>query len=216
LHRAKAVPGEAIGGITAQSIGEPCTQMTLKTFHFAGVASMNVTLGVPRIKEIINASKNIQTPIIEVWLKPDWDEIHAKSVKNKINTIRLSDVILHIKEIYEPGGCYLEVKLDLNLISSKFLNITSKKCVESIAASKLKLKEKNMTYTHSKIRIESYDTSEREMIFIIADLKKKLGNVIVGGIPTINRAILNVVEEKDPLGAPIQKFNVFADGTGLL
>jgi len=42
-----------------QSIGEPGTQMTLKTFHFAGVASMNITLGVPRIKEIINAAKKI-------------------------------------------------------------------------------------------------------------------------------------------------------------
>lgn len=45
-------------------VGEPCTQMTLKTFHFAGVASMNITLGVPRIQEIINATKNISTPII--------------------------------------------------------------------------------------------------------------------------------------------------------
>ena len=57
-------PGEAVGAIAAQSIGEPATQMTLKTFHFAGVASMNVTLGVPRIKEIINATKCISTPII--------------------------------------------------------------------------------------------------------------------------------------------------------
>ena len=48
----------------AQSIGEPGTQMTLKTFHFAGIASMNVTLGVPRIKEIINASKVISTPLL--------------------------------------------------------------------------------------------------------------------------------------------------------
>ena len=46
----------------AQSIGEPGTQMTLKTFHFAGVASMNITLGVPRIKEIINAAKTVSTP----------------------------------------------------------------------------------------------------------------------------------------------------------
>lgn len=52
------------------SAGEPGTQMTLKTFHFAGVASMNVTLGVPRIKEIINAAKNISTPIMKVCLKP--------------------------------------------------------------------------------------------------------------------------------------------------
>ena len=55
-----------MGAFGAQSIGEPGTQMTLKTFHFAGVASMNVTLGVPRIKEIINAAKNISTPITRV------------------------------------------------------------------------------------------------------------------------------------------------------
>lgn len=58
--------GSTVGAFGAQSIGEPGTQMTLKTFHFAGVASMNVTLGVPRIKEIINAAKNISTPIMRV------------------------------------------------------------------------------------------------------------------------------------------------------
>lgn len=61
--RARVEPGTAVGAIGAQSIGEPGTQMTLKTFHFAGVASMNVTLGVPRIKEIINASKVISTQL---------------------------------------------------------------------------------------------------------------------------------------------------------
>ena len=58
--RAKIEPGTAVGAVAAQSIGEPGTQMTLKTFHFAGVASMNITQGVPRIKEIINAAKNIR------------------------------------------------------------------------------------------------------------------------------------------------------------
>lgn len=62
--------GSTVGAFGAQSIGEPGTQMTLKTFHFAGVASMNVTLGVPRIKEIINAGKNISTPIITVRENP--------------------------------------------------------------------------------------------------------------------------------------------------
>ena len=61
-------PGEAVGVICAQSIGEPSTQMTLKTFHFAGVASMNITQGLPRINEIINATKKISTPIIEAKL----------------------------------------------------------------------------------------------------------------------------------------------------
>lgn len=66
--------GTAVGAICAQSIGEPGTQMTLKTFHFAGVASMNITLGVPRIKEIINAAKTISTPIITASLNKDDDQ----------------------------------------------------------------------------------------------------------------------------------------------
>ena len=76
-YRAKRIePGSAVGAVGAQSIGEPGTQMTLKTFHFAGVASMNVTLGVPRIKEIINAAKNISTPIITAHLVSNLSLIH--------------------------------------------------------------------------------------------------------------------------------------------
>lgn len=66
--RAVIEPGTAVGALAAQSIGEPGTSMTLKTFHFAGVASMNITQGVPRIKEIINASPKISTPIITATL----------------------------------------------------------------------------------------------------------------------------------------------------
>jgi DNA-directed RNA polymerase II subunit RPB1 len=57
-----------IGSIAAHSLGEPATQMTLNTFHFAGVSSKNVTLGVPRLKEVINVSKNIKTPMLMVYL----------------------------------------------------------------------------------------------------------------------------------------------------
>ena len=57
-------PGEVVGSIAAHSLGEPATQMTLNTFHFAGVSSKNVTLGVPRLKEIVNVAKNIKTPIM--------------------------------------------------------------------------------------------------------------------------------------------------------
>ena len=84
--------GTAVGAIGAQSIGEPGTQMTLKTFHFAGVASMNVTLGVPRIKEIINAAKNISTPIITATLVVDDQERSARIVKARIEKTYLGDV----------------------------------------------------------------------------------------------------------------------------
>jgi DNA-directed RNA polymerase II subunit RPB1 len=63
-----AHPGEMVGSLAAQSIGEPATQMTLNTFHFAGVSAKNVTLGVPRLKEILNVAKNNRTPSMMVVL----------------------------------------------------------------------------------------------------------------------------------------------------
>lgn len=90
--------------------------MTLKTFHFAGVASMNVTLGVPRIKEIINATKEISTPIISARLVNDVDLISARIVKGRIEKTILGDIAKYIKEVYTPRGCYLEIKLDINAI----------------------------------------------------------------------------------------------------
>jgi len=57
-----------VGALAAQSLGEPATQMTLNTFHYAGVSAKNVTLGVPRLKEIINVSKKPRTPSLTVFL----------------------------------------------------------------------------------------------------------------------------------------------------
>ena len=69
--------------------------MTLKTFHFAGVASMNITQGVPRIKEIINASKNISTPIITAALEIQDDPEEARRVKGRIEKTLLGEVCLY-------------------------------------------------------------------------------------------------------------------------
>ena len=57
-----------VGALAAQSLGEPATQMTLNTFHYAGVSAKNVTLGVPRLKELINVSKKPKTPSLTVYL----------------------------------------------------------------------------------------------------------------------------------------------------
>jgi DNA-directed RNA polymerase III subunit RPC1 len=85
-------PGHAVGAIAAQSIGEPGTQMTLKTFHFAGVAGMSITQGVPRIKEIINATKKISTPVITCSLENKKLELAAQTVKSHIEKTYLRDV----------------------------------------------------------------------------------------------------------------------------
>ncbi|MDO8643161.1 MAG: DNA-directed RNA polymerase subunit A'' [Candidatus Woesearchaeota archaeon] len=75
----KVEPGESVGVISAESIGEPGTQMTLNTFHFAGVAEMNVTTGLPRIIEILDGRKNLSTPMMEIYLKPPYSE--GKDIK---------------------------------------------------------------------------------------------------------------------------------------
>lgn len=106
-------PGEAIGAIGAQSISEPGTQMTLKTFHFSGISSMNVTLGVPRLKEIINASKLISTPIITAKLEQDDNKIAARVVKAGIEKTTLGEVSCYIKEVYGSQNCYISVELDM-------------------------------------------------------------------------------------------------------
>lgn len=81
-----------MGAVAAQSIGEPGTQMTLKTFHFAGVAGMSITQGVPRIKEIINATPSISTPIISCELVDQYDVRAARIVKARIEMTFLKDV----------------------------------------------------------------------------------------------------------------------------
>ena len=97
-----------MGAVGAQSIGEPGTQMTLKTFHFAGVATMNVTLGVPRIKEIINAAKIISTPIISCKLVTSDSEASARIVKGRLERTHLGDVCISLQSF--P---YLNVSLQV-------------------------------------------------------------------------------------------------------
>ena len=69
FQQAQVQPGEMVGALAAQSLGEPATQMTLNTFHYAGVSAKNVTLGVPRLKEIINVSKRPKTPSLTIFLR---------------------------------------------------------------------------------------------------------------------------------------------------
>jgi DNA-directed RNA polymerase III subunit RPC1 len=116
-------PGEAVGAIAATSLGEPCTQMTLKTFHFAGVASMNVTLGVPRIKEIFNAAEDIATPIIEIFLNNPFEGIPANFVKNRINAVYLSDILTSVEEVFDRSQVYLVLKFDFQVISSALVDV---------------------------------------------------------------------------------------------
>lgn len=95
--------------------------MTLKTFHFAGVASMNITLGVPRIKEIINACKVISTPIITATLLSDSDVKAARIVKGRIEKTTLGQICKSMHEVYVPDGAYISIVVDNDVCDIAFV-----------------------------------------------------------------------------------------------
>jgi len=104
FQQAQAQPGEMVGALAAQSLGEPATQMTLNTFHFAGVSSKNVTLGVPRLKEIINISKNPKAPSLTVFLTgaAARDAEKAKNVLCRLEHTTLRKVTANTAIYYDP------------------------------------------------------------------------------------------------------------------
>ncbi|CAL8094787.1 unnamed protein product [Orchesella dallaii] len=102
--QAQVQPGEMVGAMAAQSLGEPATQMTLNTFHFAGVSSKNVTLGVPRLKEIINISKKPKAPSLTVFLTGTAarDAEKAKNVLCRLEHTTLRKVTTNTAIYYDP------------------------------------------------------------------------------------------------------------------
>jgi DNA-directed RNA polymerase I subunit RPA1 len=93
-------PGEAVGLLAAQSVGEPSTQMTLNTFHFAGRGEMNVTLGIPRLREILmTASPRIATPSMDLPFLTNFDgdiEKEAENIRLRLSSVKLSDVLEYV------------------------------------------------------------------------------------------------------------------------
>src|SRR3954463_4230523 len=87
-------PGEAVGILAGQSVGEPSTQMTLNTFHLAGHSAKNVTLGIPRLREILmTASANISTPSMTLVLNEELTAEDGQRFAKSISILSLADVI---------------------------------------------------------------------------------------------------------------------------
>ena len=98
-------PGEMVGSIAAQSIGEPATQMTLNTFHLAGVSSANVTLGVPRLKEVINIAKKLNTPSMSIFLKEKnegYNNDEILKIRGKVEHTSLLNIVSLSEIYYDP------------------------------------------------------------------------------------------------------------------
>jgi DNA-directed RNA polymerase II subunit RPB1 len=112
-------PGEMVGVVAGQSIGEPTTQLTLNTFHNAGVASKsNVTRGVPRIEEILRLTKHPKNPSLTVHLKSldEGNQERAKKFANMMEHTRLSDVVQSMQICFDPDENNTKIEEDRTLI----------------------------------------------------------------------------------------------------
>ena len=119
--RATINPGEMVGLVSAQSIGEPTTQMTLNTFHYAGVSSKsNVTRGVPRIEEILTLTKKLKNPSLTVYLKDEDQEDKDKACNmiSKIEHTCLSDIVKTMEIYYDPNDKDTNVTYDEEIMKS--------------------------------------------------------------------------------------------------
>lgn len=174
----KVVSGEAIGVITAQSFGEASTQMVLRTFHNAGVAQMQVTLGLPRLVEIFDARKQPSTPLMEVFLDKEYNnEKEAKVIAEKIKEVRLKEIASQIT--IDFGNKKIEIELDSKAL--KTVHQGAQKLADKLTDKGLKVKA-----TDLKISINVGDSDFKAMY----KLKEKLKDTIISGVKGITQVVV--------------------------
>lgn len=212
--KAQTEPGHAVGAVGAQSIGEPGTQMTLKTFHFAGVAGMSITQGVPRIKEIINGSKTISTPVIDCELINKSSDHAARLVKARIEKTYLADVIDHIDETWTRDECYLRLRVNQQTISDLQLDVSMSDIRTALVKARgLKLTDDAIKFSrNNNVLVSLFDPAggsssstkgtasrssktsssgaDEEFFMRLQALKRALPSVIIKGYPQAARAII--------------------------
>jgi len=189
-------PSEACGIVGAQSIGEPGTQMTMRTFHYAGVAEINVTLGLPRLIEIVDARSIPSTPMMNIYLLDEYNKKPelAKEVANQIEITRLNDVA----EI-EADLANLSIMVKPNKKSTEKKDISDDDLVESIK----KIKKIEAKKSKKGIKITLDDPSYKTLL----DINEKLKVLKVKGIDGIKRIIIR--------NEPQEGYVIYSEGSNL-
>jgi DNA-directed RNA polymerase subunit A" len=179
--QAKVCPGESVGLVSAESIGEPGTQMVLRTFHFAGVAEMNVTMGLPRLIEIFDARKEISTPMMEIFFEKQYAKAEqvrkfAAEIKETIMEDITSDIAINLLEQT------IRIKVNEAVLNDLNLKIAD---VAGIVKSKTK---------HFSVKVDGNEivlsytgkTEEMKEIYIV---KEKIKGIKISGIKKIKQVL---------------------------
>ena len=189
--RAHVEAGEAVGTVAAQSVGEPGTQMTMRTFHYAGVTELNVTLGLPRLIEIVDARKEIATPTMDIYFDEDRrnDEEFVRTLANQIGKSTINDILSDFNLNY--GTMEVEAVLDSKKIDEKRLDR------EEINAA-IEKAFKKAVINGDKIVIPSSKSDKSDSKFEIRELRllaDKVRDLQISGIKNIGKVIIRRDEE---------------------
>lgn len=181
-ERSLVEPGEAVGTVAAQSIGEPGTQMTLRTFHYAGVAELSVTQGLPRLIEIVDARNNPSTPTMKIHLVEEFTQERdvAKEIARNIEMVLVESVASNVSiDLLRQA---IDIRFDPELMEDKGLK------VEAIAeAIQAKIKAKG--------EVEAADNTifvypANETLADLQRLSEKIREVRVKGINNVTHVVI--------------------------
>ena len=189
--RAHVEAGEAVGTVAAQSVGEPGTQMTMRTFHYAGVTELNVTLGLPRLIEIVDARKDIATPTMDIYFEEDkcQDEEFVKTLANKIGRSTINDIL------DDFNLNYAEMQVEATLSDKK---IDERRLVKDEIIQKIEsdFKKDKPEITGNLIIIKpKEDGDERHRIRNLRLLADKVRDLQISGVKKIGKVIIRKDEE---------------------
>lgn len=177
--------GESVGVVAAESIGEPGTQMTLNTFHFAGVSEMNVTVGLPRIIEIFDGRKNIKTPIMNIYL----DEAHSKCSKEEIKKIAMSIRSVSLGEVAKEfliniSDYTITINLDIEKLSEIGLDLK-----ELLSILKKKTKSATFKKESDDSIVATVEISKDKTPNEVFKVREKLVDLTISGITGISQVL---------------------------
>jgi DNA-directed RNA polymerase subunit A' len=176
----KVSPGEAVGVVTAQSFGEASTQMVLNVFHHAGVAQMQVTLGLPRLIEILDARKLPSTPMMRVYLdKSSNNEKDAKVIAEKIKEVKLGELASEVN--LDFGNKKIIVELDNKSLRNAHVG------AQTVADRLNEKKKLKVNLNGNSVTISVPDLGFKEMY----KLKTKLMDSVVAGIKGIPQVVIS-------------------------
>ncbi|MEM1665064.1 MAG: DNA-directed RNA polymerase subunit A'' [Zestosphaera sp.] len=187
-------PGEPVGTVTAQSIGEPGTQMTLRTFHFAGVRELNVTLGLPRLIELVDAKRVPETPIMEIHLSEEYkyDEAKAREVARRIELTTL-ETITRSADI-DLSEMRLFIELDPEMVYDK--GVTPDEVAKVLSKGKLLAGKVRISEENPYLIIVEIPKSYRDIIKA-QKFRDRLLKLKIKGVKDIKKVILQKRKDQD-------------------